>query len=373
MLSLAGRGLAGYEATHVVRTRFCLGEMVEMNGRPTSNLNRRQALKGAGVLGGIAAVGWLGWSVFTDDETRARSAGTTRGSGGAAQASQEPDLDALAESAVSGGPSKDGIPSIDEPRFVSVSDATFLSGDEPVFGLVRGGEVRAYPQQVLVWHEIVNDTIGDERIAVTYCPLTGTVVGFTGLPDRPGLTFGTTGRLVNSNLLMYDRETDSEWPQILGTAISGELYGQRLRTVGLVWSSWRAWRALHPQTTVLSTDTGTARSYGTDPYGSYREDSGYYADGGPIFSVRYDDDRFPAKDVVIGVSTRDRQLAIHQELVRRERTVRAELGSARVRADWDAELGSARVEVSGDDGEHTVMDAMWFAWYAFYPKTEVMA
>lgn len=319
------------------------------------------------MLGGIAVAGWLGWTVFTDDEP-SRPA---RGSGGAARAGGEPDLDALADSAVSGGPGKDGIPSIDKPVFVLAADASFLSGDEPVFGLLRGGEARAYPQQVLVWHEIVNDTFGDERVAVTYCPLTGTVVGFTGLPDRPDLTFGVSGRLVNSNLLMYDRETDSEWPQIIGTAISGEFYGQQLRTFPLVWSSWRAWRDAHPDTRVLSTDTGALRSYGTDPYGSYPNDSGYYAGGGPIFDVRYTDNRLPPKDVVIGVRAGDQQVAIHKELIRREGSVRTTIGTTRVRADWDTDLDTARVEVSGGD-QHTVMDAMWFAWYAFYPNTEVV-
>lgn len=354
----------------VAGTRAVAWEMVELDERP--NRTRRQALKGAGVLGGVTAAGWLGWNLLTEDQP-GRPRVTTLGSGGVARARAEPDLAALANSAVSGGPGKDGIPSIDEPVFVSAAEATFLSGDEPVFGLVRGGEARAYPQQVLVWHEIVNDTIGAERIAVTYCPLTGTVVGFTGLPERPDLTFGTTGRLVNSNLLMYDRQTDSEWPQILGTAVSGPLYGQRLQTVPLVWSSWRAWRAAYPGTRVLSTDTGTLRSYGTDPYGSYPDDSGYYADGGSIFPVRYTDDRFPPKEVVIGVWVDDRQVAIHKQRVQREQTVRTTLGSARIRADWDTRLGTARVDVPGADAEPIVMDAMWFAWYAFHPGTEVVA
>ncbi len=355
------------------RSRHVAQEMVVMADRPTPNVSRRQTLKGVGVLGGIAAAGWLGWNLVTDDQQPGRSSVDNSGSGGAARAGAEPDLDALADAAVSGGPGKDGIPSIDEPVFVPAAKASFLSDDEPVFGLVRGGEVRAYPQQVLVWHEIVNDTIGDEPIVVTYCPLTGTVVGFTGLPDRPNLTFGTTGRLVNSNLLMYDRQTDSEWPQILGTAISGELRGQRLRTFPLVWSSWRKWRAAHPGTRVLSTDTGALRSYGTDPYGSYPNDSGYYAGGRPIFDVRYTDDRFPPKDVVIGISTDDGQVAIHKELVRRDGTVQTTLGTARIEATWNADLDTAAVDVSSDSAGHTVMDAMWFAWYAFYPNTEVVA
>lgn len=333
-----------------------------MEDRPGANPSRRQILKGVGVLGGLAAIGAVGWQALSPDDPPATA---SKGGGGG-----DAELDELAAAAVSGGPPKDGIPSIDKPRFISAADAGFLTDDDRVFGLIRGGETRAYPQQVLVFHEIVNDTIGGERIAVTYCPLTGTVVGFTGLPDRPGLTFGTTGKLVNSNLLMYDRETDSEWPQVLGTAVSGQLYGQRLLTVPLVWSTWQAWRAAHPGTRVLSTDTGTLRDYGSDPYGSYRDSSGYYAGGGPIFPVQHTDDRFGPKEVVIGVRSDDRQLAIPKAVVRREGTMEAKVGGAEVRAEWDDALNSARV-VGADGKDADFMDAMWFAWYAFYPQTKV--
>lgn len=336
-----------------------------MDERPVPVPSRRQVLKGAGVLGGLVVLGGITWAALpaeNDPPTGAEKIG-----GGNAE------LDELADSAVSGGPPKDGIPSIDEPKFVPARAADYLSDDEPVFGLIRGGEIRAYPQQVLVHHEIVNDTVDGERIAITYCPLTGTVMGFTGLRDRPGLTFGTTGRLVNSNLLMYDRETDSEWPQALGVAVSGELYGQRLRTVPLLWSSWRAWRTAHPETQVLSTDTGALRSYGEDPYGSYPDSSGYYSGGGPIFPVARTDDRFSPKEIVIGVRSGDRQLAIRKELVRRQRSVTAEVGGTSVRAVWDAKLGTARV-LRSDGTEHPdFMDAMWFAWFAFHPRTAVMS
>ncbi|MFG2028512.1 DUF3179 domain-containing (seleno)protein [Streptomyces sp. NPDC048825] len=164
------------------------------------------------------------------------------------QPGPDPSLEALADSAVSGGPGKDGIPSIDKPRFVPADDAGFLSDDEPVFGLQYRGEVRTYPQQVLVWHETVNDSVGGEPLAVTYCPLTGTVIGFRAPPGTQDLTFGTAGRLVNSNLLMYDRQTGSERPELLGTAVSGPKKGTRLDTVTLVWATWKQWRTAHPGT-----------------------------------------------------------------------------------------------------------------------------
>lgn len=338
-------------------------EMVAMADQ-TPNPSRRQVLKGLGVVGGVAVAGGIGaWAAFSDDDGP-----STRAAG----ASGDTDLDALADAIVPGGPGKDGIPPIDEPKFLSASKVDFLHDDEPVFGLVRDGDVRAYPQQVLVWHEIVNDTVAGQPISVTYCPLTGTVVGFTGLPGRPGATFGTSGKLVNSNLLMYDRPTDSQWPQVPGVAITGELYGKRLNTVPLVWTSWRAWREAHPDTTVLSRDTGALRDYGADPYGSYLGESGYYVSGAPIFSVQRTDDRFPPKHVVMGVRAGNERLAIDKNLVREEGTVEADVGGTTVRAEWDDALATARV-LREDGSEADFMDAMWFCWYAYYPDTRVRA
>jgi hypothetical protein len=224
---------------------------------------------------------------------------------------------------------------------------------------------------VLVWHEIVNDTVGGEALSVTYCPLTGTVIGFRSPPGQ-AWTFGTTGDLVNSNLLMYDRQTESEWPQILGAAISGERRGQRLDTVALVWTTWNAWRTQHPNTSVLSTDTGALRDYGSDPYGSYTPRSGYYADEDLYFSVQHSDDRLPNKEVVIGVRVTGKQLAINKELVRRNETVEFEVASTPLVARWDHALDTARV-VHADSGRPAdFLDAMWFAWHAFYPNTRVL-
>lgn len=324
------------------------------------------------MIGGVVVLlvggGVIGWQAVSD-----------RPSGGpvsAVQPGQDPSLDALAGAAVSGGPGKDGIPSIDLPRFVSARDAGFLADDEPVFGLEYRGEVRAYPQQVLVWHEIVNDTVGGEPLSVTYCPLTGTVIGLSAPPGVPELTFGTTGRLVNSNLLMYDRQTGSEWPQLLGTAISGPLKGTTLDTVPLVWTTWKQWRAVHPDTRVLSTDTGALRSYGSDPYGSYDSyphRGGYYATGGPLFPVLARSDRFPDKEVVIGARVGREHLAIRKELVRRAKVVQATVAGTRIEARWDERLATARVfRQTGErwqPADH--LDAMWFAWYAFYPNTQV--
>ncbi|GGM51123.1 hypothetical protein GCM10012275_22560 [Longimycelium tulufanense] len=327
--------------------------------------SRRQVLKGAVVLGGLGTLATVGGVAVW------HWTGSPEGTPVPPLAPGErPSLEALADAVTAGGTGKDGIPSIDRPRFVPAGDASFLGDDQPVFGLIHRGEVRAYPQLVLVWHEIVNDTVAGERLTVTYCPLTGTVIGFTGVPGGPELTFGTTGNLVNSNLLMYDRQTNSEWPQILGTAIRGRHKGRRLGTVPLVWSTWKAWREKHPDTQVLSTNTGSLRRYGSDPYGSYPGRSGYYFEGGPFFPVLVSDGRFPPKDIVIGVRGGAATVAVHRDLVRREKSVPVSLAGERLSVVWDETLETARVV--GGEGRVDALDAMWFSWYAFYPDTEVL-
>ena len=227
--------------------------------RATGPLPRRRFLKALGGLGGLAGLSYVAIRGAGFDE----GAAPTRSEGEPRRAH---DLDAFAGNVRSGGPPKDGIPPIDEPRFVAANEARFLSDDSVVFGIVQAGEARAYPQLVLVWHEIVNDRFADGSLAVTYCPLTGSAVGFRGTaPGGEAYSFGTSGDLVNLNVLMYDRQTDSRWPQLLGQAISGPSLGTTLEEVPLEWTTWGRWRGTHPATAVLSTDTGHLRSYGRDP------------------------------------------------------------------------------------------------------------
>ncbi|WP_348730320.1 DUF3179 domain-containing protein [uncultured Mycolicibacterium sp.] len=320
--------------------------------------SRRHVLVGAGVvIGGAtaAAVGVQWW----------------RGAQPGPAPNEPPDteLDALAAATLSGGPGPDGIPPIDAPRFVTADKADFLHDADPVFGLVHRGEVRAYPQQILVWHEIVNDTVGGEPLSVTYCPLTGTAIAYLS-PPGDVRTFGTTGRLVNSNLLMYDRATESQWPQILGVAISGPLKGTRLDTVPLVWTTWRAWRTVHPNTLMLSTDTGALRDYGRDPYGSYLSATGYYFEDDTLFPVRHVSDRYGNKEVVVGVRDGSDRFAVLKDRVRRDRSVT--IGpTGKLVAEWDDRLDAAVVRRADTAAPADFMDAMWFAWHAFYPQAQV--
>lgn len=308
-------------------------------------------------------------------------------------------FETLREETISGGVPKDGIPSIDDPQFESVDDVrNRLDDDDPVFGLVIDGDVRAYPQSVLVYHEIVNDEVGDESVAVTYCPLTGTAMGFA----RNGVEFGVSGTLVNSNLIMYDREGDSRWPQMLATAIDGPLEGASLGEIPLHWSTWGQWKSAYPETQVLTTDTGYARDYNSDPYGAYNPTDGYYREDSPtMFTPLSSDDRLPNKRMVLGARPADGVLAFDLEglaaegvlssasVTDREETYLAvyddRIGAGHLyRSDgdtyeYDADTGAVVTE-DGATYEPDELplesvyafDAMWFAWAGFYPSTALI-
>jgi thiol-disulfide isomerase/thioredoxin len=171
---------------------------------------------------------------------------------------------------LSGGPPKDGIPAIDEPQFVSVEEADgWLEPQEPVVLAQVGDDARAYPIQIFMWHEIVNDTIGGVPVTVTFCPLCNTGVAFERTFDGQVLDFGTTGRLRFSNLIMYDRQTETWWQQATGEGIAGEFAGRQLTFVPASMISWADFKATYPDGTVLSRETGYSRDYGRNPYTGY--------------------------------------------------------------------------------------------------------
>jgi len=303
------------------------------------------------------------------------------------------DADRLRAATVSGGPPKDGIPSVDDPSFVDASAATFLEDGDVVIGVVHGGTVRAYPRQILVHHEIVNDRLDGVPVSVTYCPLTGTVLGF----ERGETTFGVSGNLVNSNLVMYDRATDSRWPQVLATAIDGPLTGRSLREFDVVWTTWGRWRARHRGTEVLSADTGYVRNYGVDPYGSYGPKRGYYARQSTMYDPLVTDDRLQPKTTVLGVRTAAGATAVQTAWLANRGVVDATLGDDRVvfvhdpaldvgyaycaPADATVAPDGDRVRVDGDTHAPDALpfdrlygiEAMWFAWAGFYPGTDLHA
>ena len=171
---------------------------------------------------------------------------------------------------LSGGPPKDGIPAIDNPQFISSAAADdWLADLEPVIVLQQNGDTRIYPLQILTHHEIVNDVIGGRPVAVTFCPLCNTAIVFDATVDGMALDFGTTGRLRFSNLLMYDRQTESWWQQATGDAVIGELTGIRLTFLPATIIGWSEARESFPEAQVLSRETGFNRDYGRNPYAGY--------------------------------------------------------------------------------------------------------
>ena len=212
------------------------------------------------------------------------------------------DVDAVLD----GGPPPDGIPPIDEPHFDRVAQADWLADSEPVLSLTVGKETRAYPLQVMTWHEIVNDTVGGTPVTVTYCPLCNSGVAFEREIAGRVLTFGTSGRLYADNLVMYDRQTETLWPQLTGQASIGVLTGEQLKAIPMGVVAWQEFREAFPDSLVLNRDTGSDRPYGRNPYIGYDD-----LDSSVPFPLPGDsDDRLVVKQRVIGLSTGETAIAV---------------------------------------------------------------
>jgi hypothetical protein len=374
-----------------------------------TRLPRRQFLAAAGVTafaGCNSATTTGGGDATPTETTSATATATSTGTEPTAPDSSLPTAEErlplplspeeLRAEAVSGGPPKDGIPSIDRPKFVTADEVSYLDPGDPVFGVARNGATKAYPQKILVQHEIVNDELGGTPVAVTYCPLTGTVQGF----ERGATTFGVSGRLINANLVMYDRETEAWWPQILATAIPGPWNEgpeiRSLREFRLVWTTWDHWRSRHPETEVLSTKTGHARNYSRDFYGSYNPRGGYYEQEDLLFPALHSDDRYGTKTVVFGARTPAGAVAFLKDAVLEKHVLAGELAGTPVVAVHDPRYETAYVYrnpdevdlefdegsiVTSDGARHApdqvplsrivTFDAMWFAWAGYYPETNV--
>jgi hypothetical protein len=301
-----------------------------------------------------------------------------------------------------GGPPKDGIPSIDNPKFAEVQDSQFVKDSDVVIGLDIDGDARAYPLFILVWHEIVNDNVGGVPVAVTYCPLCYTNQVFERVINEQEVEFGTSGKLYNSNLLMYDRLTDSYWSQGLGYAVTGELTGTVLKTIPFDVITWGDWKQLHPDTLVLTTDTGHLRSYATDPYGDY------YTDPRIIFPVDNMDDRMHPKEIILGFFEDGIYKAYKQNDVEIFGVINDDMGNTSLMLvslfpqnsrSFDRNLDGQVLEFELVDGK--ILDTktesewnydglaifgplegsqltrmpmspgFWFEWVAFHPETEV--
>jgi len=206
---------------------------------------------------------------------------------------------------ISGGPPPDGIPPINEPKFQTASTVDWLRCNEPVLSLSIDGDARAYPVQVMTWHELVNDTFDDLPVTVSFCPLCNSALAYNrDLGDRV-VTFGTSGRLFNSSLVMYDRETESLWTHFNGAAVVGELAGVELELLPMQTLSWASFLQQNPDGLVLNRDTGFDRSYGSNPYSGYDN-----VETDPILFDQEADPRLPAKERVVGIRRADDNAAI---------------------------------------------------------------
>jgi Protein of unknown function (DUF3179) len=281
----------------------------------------------------------------------------------------------------SGGPGKDGIPSIDAPRFVRVDEANFLEPKEPVIVLDVDGNVRAYPIQILVWHEIVNDVVGGIPVAVTFCPLCNTALAFDRRVEGDTLDFGTTGNLRNSDLVMYDRQTESWWQQFGGRALVGRHTGAILERVPARILAWRDFRSRFPRGRVLSRETEHSRPYGENPYVGYDD-----VESPPFFAGAHaGDDRLPPKERVVFVERGGEAVAISFTTLRKRRVVRVELGRSELVVRWRSGVASALDEdtvakgrdVGAADGRENGKlvpfdEPFWFAVAAFRPGVRII-
>ena len=196
------------------------------------------------------------------------------------------------------GHGKDGFPSLTNPKVVSVDEGNgFLSSSALVLGVVVNGEARAYPHNVLWYHEIVNDVLGGKPIVVTYSPLTGSGIVFSADVGGSSLSFGSSGEVIDSNLVAYDRTTESFWSQMNRRASCGKLVGKSLTMLPVVDATWAAWRSLHPDTSVVSFDTGFSRNYNQYPYGSYDQVGNTQL----LYPQSFIDSRLPEKQPVLGL------------------------------------------------------------------------
>ena len=264
-----------------------------------------------------------------------------------------------------GGPGKDGIPAIMHPKFISAKDADrkFLKNENRILGVVHQGKARAYPIKILNWHEIVNDRIG----VVTYCPLCGTGMVFGRQVRGRTLSFGVSGLLYQSDMLLYDHQTESLWSQIKSEAVTGRLTGARLKLLPSRHTSWKRWKVEYPDTLVLSEDTGYRRDYDRDPY------QGYDTSERLMFDVNAKSRRYQAKEKVLGIE-RGKLFKAYpfSELEKIKSPVRDSLGDASFLIFYDSQSKTAVIR---DEASRELPSTVgyWFAWYAFHPDTQVFS
>jgi Protein of unknown function (DUF3179) len=289
----------------------------------------------------------------------------------------------------SGGPPKDGIPAVDRPTFAPLAHATFLKPAEPVIELVVEGEARAYPIQILIWHEIVNDEVAGRPVAVTFCPLCNTAIVFDRRVNGRTLDFGVSGKLRNSDLVMYDRQTESWWQQFGGEALVGALTGKRLEQLPARIVAWKEFVRAHPGGLVLerpkahplARESELLRPYGDNPYVGYDD-----VDSSPLFpAANADDDRLSPKERVVFIERRGQAVAIPFTTLVEKKRLTVEIGGETLVATYregvkspldEADIAAGRaigtVEVREDRRLVPFDQPFWFAVAAFRPDVRIV-
>jgi hypothetical protein len=273
---------------------------------------------------------------------------------------------------LSGGPPRDGIPALSDPKFIQAGEETRIEDREPVVTVeIKGAVPRTYPLRYLTWHEIVNDEAGGVPYAVTYCPLCNSVPVFDRRVNGRTFTFGVTGKLRDSNLIMYDRETESWWQQATGDGIVGEMTGAELTQIASWQESWAEFKQRNPEGLVMA-QPAFPRTYGRNPYVSYDSSTRPF-----LFNGEMPPHDIPALARVVRVDDRAwpvSRLAEHGEVTEAGYTISwasgqaSALDSARIGSGKD--VGTIRVRRIGEDVPHDVIFA--FAFHAFFPDGEWM-
>jgi len=262
---------------------------------------------------------------------------------------------------LSGGPSKDGIPALTHPKIESASEANrWMHDSDAILGVVVNQRARAYPVRILNWHEIVNDSLAGKSFVVSYCPLCG-----SGMVFDTDDEFGVSGLLYQSDVLLYDHKTETLWSQLLMTAIAGPRTGEKLKTLPVTHSTWRAWINSHPETTVLSRKTGFNRDYNRNPYAGYAQSSGLY------FPVKHRDSRLHPKTWVIGIEVNGEARAWKIDDIRKLGEFHDSLGNRKLRLRYHHESIEISDTETGKELNGTVL--YWFAWATFHPQTSLFS
>lgn len=271
------------------------------------------------------------------------------------------------EQILHGGPPRDGIPALSDPKMITAADADYLKPADRVVGITLKGQSRAYPIAILNWHEIVNDAIDGQRFAITFCPLCGTAVAFDATIDGKATDFGVSGLLYNSDVLLYDRDSESLWSQILNKSIAGKRVGQTLTAIPISHTTWRDWLDTHPKTLVLSDATGYARDYRRDPYAGYADSRHTY------FAVNNRaPDSYHPKEIVLGLGIDGVYKAYpFIELDKQGKTRFSDTINGSVfNFEWDS--ANRAISITDSSANKVAgIQGFWFAWFAFHPDTQV--